>query len=424
MTQITTHDIALVCAIRSMEQYGKPCNTTIADSRLQAYLDTLNESLKMDGPDGFERSKVVLFNGNPNLAHAYATYSEESETPESKLFEFLEFKGLANLPKPEWLLYDVLPNKGINFLYGKEGCGKTYVATGIAVAVASRLAWLGRATKHGSVLIVAAEDIDEVAQRFIGAAHYYALDDIPNLHIYPAPLSLATDAEKLIESLDFHYPDAQPLLIIVDTLAMCSIGIEENSAKEFGMVIGALEKLWRRYNCCIIAVHHSGKNGEMRGTSAMDGVAYSKILVEEVDENIRLHSVKKRRGKPFDDIYLDRKIVEIPGQLDEEANPVTTCVLIKSDRVQGADPAILTKLQQEIIQHLTNRGGVDVARTEVLKACLIERGKDRSFCNAISGLIQKGILKQAKEKQRTLYSLMKTASETGTDVLTETMQFQ
>lgn len=327
---------------------------------------------------------------------------EEEDFP-----KFLDFKDLRSLPKPEWLLYDILPTKGITFFFGKPKCGKTYVSIGMACAIASNLDWLGRATKHGHVVYIAAEDIDEVAQRVLGWADYHHQEDIPNLHFFPCPLRLATDTPKFMTQLKKQYGDLDIVLFVVDTLAMCSMGVDENAKKEFDAVISSLESLWRTYNCCVLAIHHAGKNGEMRGTSSIDGVAYNIVKVSEVDENVMLENVAKRRGKKFEDIYLDREIV-CTGDLDEEGNPVSTCVLVKSDRSGSAESAKLTHLQEQILQHLKNFGGVNVARTELLKASTSDPKQERSFINAISGLIGKGYITMTKERQRVKYSFSAT----------------
>ncbi len=380
-------------------------------------IKSLREAKRIDGLSGFNNALNSLIALKPRidfLLDSIATTEQDQAEQEEQeqYFTFLDFKDLRNLPKPEWLLYEVLPTKGVSFVYGPAGCGKTYVAVSMACSVATETTqWMERATKHGHVIYIAAEDIDEVAQRVIAWADQHHIDDIPNLHFFPCPLKLATDTDKLIASLEHQYGQLDIALIVVDTLAMCSIGVEENSKKEFDAVTGSLEMLWRKYNCCVAAIHHSGRNGEIRGTSSIDGVAYSLIKVAEVDDNIMLKSVKKRRGKHFDDIYLDRKIVEVPGEYDEIGQPVTTCVLVKSDRTAAADPTTLTKLQKEILQHTSNLGGIEVPRVDVMKACQIDRNHEPSFCNAISVLLQKGLITMRTEKKRTFYTLTNSAKE-------------
>ncbi len=370
----------------------------------------LTELYEELGYQGFVTGLEALQRKHKEISIALSSPEEEADVH----FEFLEFGDLKTLPVPEWMIYRFLPTKGVNFVYGPAGEGKTYLLTGLNVAVASpELNWQGLATRHGHCIYIAAEDIDEVAQRFIGCANYHQLKDIPNLHIFPASLQLVKDTPKLIESIKHKYGDIDIALITVDTLAMCSLGIEENSKKEFDAVTASLEALWRTYNCCVVAVHHTGRNGEIRGTSSMDGVAYSMIKVKKADESVLIHSDKMRRGKAFEDFFLDWETIDVPGAFDEMGEQVTTGVLIRSDRSSNTDPCKITKLQQEILEHIHNLGGKDVSRTELMKACLIEQARERSFINAISGLLGRGLISMLKQKQRTFYNLVEQEEVTA-----------
>jgi AAA domain/Bifunctional DNA primase/polymerase, N-terminal len=333
---------------------------------------------------------------------------------ESTYLTFLEFKDLRDIPRPQWLLYDVLPSKGIVFLYGPPKDGKTYVAVGMASTVATEdMAWMGRATRHGHVVYIAGEDIDDVALRFRGFADKHSLQDIPNLHIFPCPLALATDTHQLMRSLKHHYGDIDIALIIIDTLAICTLGIDESSKKDFDAVITSVEALWRTYDCCVTAIHHEGKNGEMRGTSNMEAIAMAKIRVQQVDEQVVIKSVLKRRGgKRFDDICLDWETIEFPGENDEAGQVLTTGVLIESHREGTQKPDSLSSMQEAVLTHLQSWGGVDVPRADLIKACTADKSQERSFINATSYLQRKGYIGMKKEKQRTYYSLLRMLSIT------------
>ncbi len=336
-----------------------------------------------------------------------------AEQAQEQFFEFLEFRDLKTLAPPKWLIYRFLPTKGINFFFGPPGEGKTYLAILTAVAVASEdLTFVGRVTWHGHVIFIEAEDIDEVAQRFIGCAQHYGLEDIPNLHIFPASLQLIRDTPKLIESIKHRYGDINIALIVIDTLAMCTAGVEENSKKEFDAVVVALESLWRTFDCCILPIHHTGRNGDKaRGTSSMDGAGYTMTLVKKEDESVRVHSDKHKRGQGFADFLLDFETITLPGLFDEMGEPMTTGVLIPSAWSAGASSTLLTKLQQEILRHIRNQGSVDVPRIEVMKACQVDRDHERSFCNATSHLNGKGLITSRCEKQRTFYTLAEQGKE-------------
>jgi hypothetical protein len=313
---------------------------------------------------------------------ALAQPSPNGTKPQAQeFFDFLEFTGLKNRPAPEWLVYNFLPTKGESWLIGPRGEAKTYLSVGLTVAVASAIDWMGLKTRHGHVIYIAAEDIDEVAQRFVGCALHHSLQDIPNLHVFPAPIQLIKDTPKLIESIKHKYGDIDVALIIIDTQAMCTMGVSENAKDEFDAVTLKFELLWRTFKCCVLSVHHTGRNGELRGSSSMDAAAYSIIKVNKVDGYVRVHCEKSRRGKGFEDFYLGWETVELPGLFDEMGKQVTTSVLIPTDKTVASDPTRLTPNQQKLMDVLT----VPMTHTKWREASGVP---GRSFNDALKALLR------------------------------------
>jgi AAA domain len=344
-------------------------------------------------------------------APALAQPGQNGTKPQpQEFFDFLEFTDLKNRPAPEYLVYGMLPTRGICWLIGPSGEGKTYFSVGLGVAVAAGFDWMKRKTRHKHVVYIAAEDIDEVAQRFIGCALYHKLQDIPNLHVYKAPIQLIRDTPKLIESIKHKYGDIDIGLFIIDTQAMCTLGVNENTKHEFDAITMKLELLWRTFKCCVLSVHHTGRNGEMRGTSSMDGVAYSIIKVNKVDGYVRVHCEKSRRGRDFEDFYLSWETVELPGLVDEMGKQVTTSVLVPTSTTVVNDPTKLTDLQQTVLDSIKSLGGTDVPRTTVMKDCGIDPNKDKAFNNAIKTLVSKHLITKKTEKQHTTYDLFTTSN--------------
>jgi RecA-family ATPase len=55
------------------------------------------------------------------------------------------------------------------------------------------------------------------------------------------------------------------VLVVIDTLARCMVGADENSARDMGEAIDALDRLRRAAGSCVLPVHHMGKpNGTTR----------------------------------------------------------------------------------------------------------------------------------------------------------------
>lgn len=363
------------------------------------------------------RINTLIKNIPPLAAMPEAQARVEGEEDPEFDAHFLEFKDLRKLSKPEWLIYGVLPAKGINFLVSAPKAGKTYLAVTIAGTVAlapsgndvldaldaDKLNWAGQVTRHGDVMYIAAEAIEDIAQRFVAWAKLHNIPDseLSHLHLFECPLRLATDTERFMSALDRRYKDATFKLIVIDTLAMCSLGIEENSKKEFDAVIASMEVLWRKYNCCVLVVHHTGRNGAIRGTSAMDGVTYSLMKVERVDERIALKSELQRRGKNFDTMYFDWQIVEL-DHLDETGNTATESVLVKSDWKAATKAEELTKNQQIILDIIKALGGKEIARTDVKNKCKMS---NQTFISATKALNTKNLIDISTRSNKDYYTL-------------------
>jgi predicted ATP-dependent serine protease len=60
-------------------------------------------------------------------------------------------------------------------------------------------------------------------------------------------------------------------LLVLDTLSQSARGLEENSAKEVSHFIGTCADFAKKHDLAIILVHHLGKDGKLRGSSAFEG---------------------------------------------------------------------------------------------------------------------------------------------------------
>ena len=71
-------------------------------------------------------------------------------------------------------------------------------------------------------------------------------------------------------------------LVVLDTLARCMVGADENSAKDCGEVVDALVRL-REHTAggrgVILGVHHTGKDGKtFRGSSVFEAGAAAALV--------------------------------------------------------------------------------------------------------------------------------------------------
>jgi hypothetical protein len=170
-----------------------------------------------------------------------------------------------------WLIKHVLPGESIGMLYGGSGTFKSFIAIDMALHIAHGLPWLGRRTRQGSVVYIAAEGGSGLWPRICAwhrsrRLHY---EKTP-LHVVPVALDLKTDAWRVVESAQAKGLE-QPSLVIVDTLSQTFAG-EENNAGEvaayFREIGTRFRELWK---CAVLIIHHTGHiaTERPRGSSAM-----------------------------------------------------------------------------------------------------------------------------------------------------------
>ncbi|MDH5548081.1 MAG: AAA family ATPase [Gammaproteobacteria bacterium] len=200
----------------------------------------------------------------------------ETESNEPKVITLPDFLKL-DLPEREYLLAPWLPRQGLTMIHAYRGVGKTYVALNIAVAVASGGSLFGwNAPAPASVLYLdgemSARSLQERLAQIVQSNEVGIPERLrimtPDLQPKGRPhfnLYSTTDQELLepfLEGCD---------LLIIDNLATIASGGKLNDAESWRPVQDwILGK--RAAGLSILFIHHSGKNGGQRGTSAKEDV--------------------------------------------------------------------------------------------------------------------------------------------------------
>jgi hypothetical protein len=183
------------------------------------------------------------------------------EQRERKTFRLLSPEELEQLPPPQWLLKDRLP-EGQTWVYGEPGSGKTFLALDWACSVAA---------KGLNVIYFVGEGVQGFARRVSAWKAVYKKDISTFRAVPQAPHLLETGSVSMLRDTVHHF---SPSLIVVDTFARAAVGGDENSARDVGMAIDVLDSLWREMGVSSLVVHHSTKyQGVERGSSAIRGAA-------------------------------------------------------------------------------------------------------------------------------------------------------
>lgn len=285
---------------------------------------------------------------------------------------------LKELSSPMYLLdYYAIYQFGFNVLVGASGCGKSFIALDIA----------GRISKERAVVYIAGEGLHGYAARWEAWKDFNKGGG--ELYFYTDALQVM-DNQQLSEFIGL-ISEHDPALVIIDTLARSAVGVEENSAKEMGGFVGACDALRGALHTSVLVVHHTGKSGDIRGSSALYGAADSVLSAKNVDGVVSLFNEPDSGGKNKHASAAATKYFKIvPHTVGDYAG----AVLMETQYVMvGLDDA-LTANQQKIVDCIHDYGdGVDaqtIIETTGIKQPTVYRN--------LSTLVASGYLKYRDSK--------------------------
>jgi hypothetical protein len=209
---------------------------------------------------------------------------------------------LDEIPPPEPLIEGWLYRDTLARIWGPSGAGKSHVAVDLAACVATGTPWHGYAAKQGTVVYVVAEGVSGMGPRRRAWQQHHGVTRT-GVRWLPMPVQvMGAEWDRFVAEV----ASLGPSLIIMDTQARVTVGVNENDNSEMGEVVDALERLRAATQACVLLVHHqgTGEADRARGASSVKGAMATEL------------SVSKRIGSP-------EVTVRNPKQKDAaEANPL------------------------------------------------------------------------------------------------------
>ncbi|HII3144451.1 TPA: helicase RepA family protein [Citrobacter braakii] len=174
-----------------------------------------------------------------------------------------------------YTMKNYLPANSLCSIYGPSGSYKSFLAVSWACHIASGLKWAGRSVSGGSVLYVVGEGgigvprrvrAWEIAKNNAGRLKNLYLVNRPVFPVRPEEVN-----QVILAAEEVKAATGQPVkFIVIDTLARCFGGNDENDARDMGAFIEGCDAIKRATGATLLVVHHSGKDGSKgaRGSSA------------------------------------------------------------------------------------------------------------------------------------------------------------
>lgn len=249
------------------------------------------------------------------------------------LAELLDASSLDNMPTLEPLVGDLLHLDSLARIIGPSGHMKSFVTIDLAGHVGTGMPWHGQYVRQGTVVYLVAEGARGIRKRVRAWEKHYGLK-MDNVLFLPRPVqAMGPEWDTLIEAM----ARLQPQMIVIDTQARVSVGVEENSNTEVGVVIERIEDLRRATGACVLVIHHTGHVGEHgRGASSAKGALQSELHVSKKGDNAKNIVVTVKVGKQKDDeessdLQFGLKVVTLDGEAKPDGRPVTSIVLESLD---------------------------------------------------------------------------------------------
>lgn len=298
--------------------------------------------------------------------------------------KLLSSMDLDDLPEAEVLVEGFLVKESVARLYGPPKSYKSFVMLDMAACVGAGIPWCGKyKTTQARVLYVVAEGVRGIKRR-VRAWEALNKRAMTGVQFYDRAVQLGNRKEvaDLIRTArrgNFEF-------IILDTQARCTVGLEENSAKEMGVVVAALDVLKEVTGACVALVHHSGaQGGRARGSSAILGALDAEFEVE-ADKDTMSVEVHTRAQKD---------LAEAKSVVFDLASPDGGSLAVRPRRQwYQARPEDLSPLGEEfmnVLRAVDTFGGAGATASQVAKAMDAEQVPVQQ---ALGQMIRKGVVRQ------------------------------
>lgn len=272
--------------------------------------------------------------------------------------EIVSLQTFLSYPNPEWRIDQLFESQGLVGLYGASGSGKTFIALDWALSIAAGVSWQGCPVRQGPTVYVVAEGafglrartqawLDANREEFVAPGGSNRVlggtgELPPVLFLIESLPMLEGGAEDLVETLlDM---DTFPKLVVIDTLARCFVGGDENEAADMSRFVASAGYIQTEVGATVVVVHHTGKDEtrEERGSSVLRAAADTMIRVEMPKEDrIELCCTKQKNFKEFKKITLRLRdeghsaVLVCDGEQHRRRDVALAAVVLKAQQLKG-----------------------------------------------------------------------------------------
>jgi hypothetical protein len=329
------------------------------------------------------------------LADRAAAAADQTRRPPLRILTDVEIEAM---PKPEWLIDNMIPVGALAVLYGPPGAGKSFAAVSMALSVATGFRYFDNAVQRGPVVYIAPEGGHGMGARVAAWKAHHGFTGLAGVHFIPATVSLLEPSA--VQALIEQVTEIAPVFVFVDTLARSLPGGDENSATDMGNAIQLVDRIREELTAAVMLVHHTNAGGEReRGSTALRGAADVMLALTQQDGCIVMECAKQKDAPAFNKLEL--------GLLPVADSAVITArseLQLPADAVSDFHRKILWSLRKDFLEE-------GASATEWQKATGVQ---ERRFYEARTWLYNMGYVTRDKKGRGAKY----TMTDKGTSLFT------
>ncbi|MGW4974681.1 AAA family ATPase [Streptomyces mirabilis] len=266
--------------------------------------------------------------------------------------QLLDTDALDKIPSLEPLLGDLLQMNTLARIIGPSGSFKSFVVLDMAGHIGTGMKWHGQYVKQGTVIYLVGEGEQGIRKRVRAWEQHHGMR-MDNVLFLPRPVQAkSTEWDVFIEL----GRQVRPALIVIDTQARVSVGVEENSNKEMGEIVDRMDQLRVASGACVSTIHHTGHTGEHgRGASSVKGAMQSEVNIFKKGDRLSNITLTVKSGKQKDEeegegMLFALKRLSIDGECKPDGRPVTSLVIESLDKMpeRGLEPGSVDWVIQQL----------------------------------------------------------------------------
>lgn len=259
---------------------------------------------------------------------------------------------INNRPTPGHRWAGRLQEGGVALIVGQTETYKTFLSLGLELSSLCGRPFLGADVSQASTSISVFGEGAGFAKNRVNAwkaASGIPLDERVGLQIVDGAVNLFS-ADETKAFIDELVTPHAPCNVTFDTLSRCSLGADENSAKDMGIV---LDNAFRVRDACrgaVTILHHANASeSRERGATVMKAGVDNMLMLVKTDDMVTLSSAKNKDMDAFEPISL--KLTAVPD--------TGSCVIRLARDVFAA--GALTAAQLTVLNALWDTFGADGA---------------------------------------------------------------